>query len=61
MEKHLGKQAIKEFLPMQPGDIYRTYADVSALNEYCGYAPVVSLDEGIAEFVEWYKKYYQLN
>ncbi len=58
IEKHTGKQAIKENHKMQPGDVYRTFADVKALNQYCGYNPKVSLDEGLKKFVDWYMSYH---
>ncbi|MGL9799242.1 NAD-dependent epimerase/dehydratase family protein [Enterococcus sp. DIV1317a] len=58
IEKHLGMKAEKEFLPMQPGDVQRTYEDVSDLEKAIGFKPTTSLDEGIKKFVEWYKEYY---
>ncbi len=58
LEKKLGKKAIKNFMPMQPGDVEKTHADVTELiNEY-GYKPSTGVEEGIRKFVEWYKKYY---
>ena len=56
LEKHLGKTAKKELLPMQPGDVSQTYADVNDLVEDYGYAPNTSIDEGLKRFVEWYLK-----
>ena len=58
LEKNLGMEATKEFLPMQPGDVYQTYADTSALEKDFGFKPSTSLDEGLRRFVEWYRKYY---
>lgn len=58
LEKSLGKESIKEFLPMQPGDVYRTEADVSDLIQDTGYSPSTSVNEGISKFTKWYKKYY---
>ncbi len=58
LEKHLGKEAIKEYLPMQAGDVESTYADVSELMRDTGFAPRTTLDEGLAKFVDWYKGYY---
>lgn len=58
LEKHLGKEAKKEFLPMQPGDVYQTYADVTDLMADFGFKPDTPLDEGIGRFVEWFKEYY---
>lgn len=59
IEKHTGKQAIRENHEMQPGDVYQTYADVQALTQYCGYSPMVSLDEGLKKFVDWYVSYHR--
>ena len=58
LEKELGKTAQKEFLPMQPGDVYQTYADVSELTKDFGFKPSTSLQEGLAEFVKWFRVYY---
>lgn len=59
LEKYLGKEAKKEYLPLQPGDVSRTYADVDDLIEDIGFKPDTSIDEGIGKFVEWYRKYYE--
>lgn len=58
LEKYLGKEAKKEFLPMQPGDVYQTYADVSDLMKDFGFRPNTSMEEGMRRFVEWFKEYY---
>jgi len=58
LEKHLGMEAKKEFLPMQPGDVYQTYADVSDLERDFDFKPSTSIDEGLKKFVEWFKPYY---
>jgi UDP-glucuronate 4-epimerase len=58
LEKALGKTAIKNLLPMQPGDVPATYADVSDLETDVGFKPQTSVEEGIGNFVQWYKKYY---
>ncbi len=58
LEKHLGKEAKKEFLPLQPGDVPKTYADVDDLIRDIGFKPDTSVDEGIGKFVEWYRDYY---
>ena len=58
LEKKLGKEAKKEFLPMQPGDVYQTYADVSELEKDFGFKPCTPLEEGVGKFVDWYKSYY---
>lgn len=55
LEKHLGKSAKRVLLPMQPGDVSQTYADVSDLIIDYGYAPNTSIDEGLKRFVNWYK------
>lgn len=52
------KPAEKEFLPMQPGDVYQTYADVSELEKDFGFKPVTSLEEGLHRFAVWYRQYY---
>ncbi|NMA73353.1 MAG: NAD-dependent epimerase [Bacteroidales bacterium] len=59
LEKHIGKTTIKELLPLQPGDVPRTYADVDDLIRDVNFKPNTSLDEGIKNFVEWYKSYYK--
>lgn len=58
LENSIGKVAIKEFLPMQPGDIPQTYADISDLTADTGFLPKTDLATGLAEFVKWYKTYY---
>ena len=58
IEECTGKAAVKNMLPLQPGDVKATYADVSALVEAVGYRPKVSLEDGMAKFVEWYRGYY---
>lgn len=59
LEDVLGKKAQKEFLPMQPGDVYQTYADVSELEKDFGFKPQTSIREGLSQFAQWYKKYYR--
>jgi UDP-glucuronate 4-epimerase len=58
VESCLGKKAVKEFLPMQAGDVRSTWADVSPLEERFGYRPSVPVEEGVRRFVEWYRRYY---
>jgi len=58
LEKHLGRTAQKRFLPMQPGDVPATYADVQALTDATGFAPATPMSDGIARFVRWYLEYY---
>ena len=55
LEKHLGREAKKEFLPMQPGDVYQTYADVSDLMHDFNFKPSTSIDEGLGKFVTWFR------
>ncbi len=59
LEDSLGIEAKKNFMPMQPGDVYQTYADTNALFETTSYLPSVNVKEGVAEFVKWYKEFYQ--
>jgi len=57
LEKIIGKKAKKKFLPMQPGDVIETYADISELEKAIGYKPKTTIEEGLKEFVGWYKAY----
>jgi UDP-glucuronate 4-epimerase len=56
----LGKPAVKEYAPMQPGDVVATYADVEALESATGFQPSTPLEEGIKRFVAWYRDYYRV-
>lgn len=58
IEDELGIEAKKNFREMQPGDVYQTYADVEDLFEATGYKPRVGVKEGVAEFVKWYREFY---
>ena len=60
LEKSLGKKAIKNFLPMQAGDVYTTWADTEDLFKVTGYRPQVSIEQGVQAFVDWYQSYYHL-
>ena len=60
LEDKLGKKARLELLPMQPGDVLATYADVDDLARDVGFRPQTSLEEGLGRFVEWYREYYRL-
>ncbi|MEX6427802.1 NAD-dependent epimerase [Providencia manganoxydans] len=60
LEKSLGKKAIKNFLPMQAGDVYTTWADTEDLFKVTGYRPQVSIEQGVQAFVDWYQSYYRL-
>ncbi len=59
LEKELGRTAKKEMLPMQPGDVPATYADVEDLMRDVGFQPATPIEEGIARFVKWYREYAQ--
>jgi len=59
LEKELGKSARKELLPMQPGDVPETYADIEDLTRDIGFRPSTSVDEGISRFVAWYRDYHR--
>jgi UDP-glucuronate 4-epimerase len=59
IENHLGKKAKRELLPMQPGDVSQTYADISDLITDYGYAPKTTINEGLYKFIQWYKEYKQ--
>ncbi|QFY42075.1 NAD-dependent epimerase [Candidatus Methylospira mobilis] len=59
LETNLGRTALKNFLPMQPGDVPATYADIDDLSRDTGYQPKTSIETGVARFVEWYKNYYR--
>jgi len=59
IEKALGKEAIKEYLPLQDGDVPATYADVDDLIADTGFKPSTSISEGIQNFIDWYKTYYK--
>lgn len=60
IEDCIGKKAEKNMLPMQPGDVLATYADVDALIEDVDYKPSTPIEEGVAKFVEWYRDFYQV-
>ena len=60
LEKYLGLEADKELLPLQPGDVPDTYADVDDLVNDLKYKPSVSVDDGVRRFVTWYKEYYKV-
>ncbi|OQY55307.1 MAG: capsular biosynthesis protein CpsI [Desulfobacteraceae bacterium 4572_88] len=60
IEKNLGKTAEKEYLDLQPGDVPATYADVDDLIRDVGFKPATSIETGIANFISWYKSYYNV-
>lgn len=59
IEAATGRQAIKNLLPIQPGDVLSTCADVSQLEQAVGFKPSTSVQHGVAQFVDWYRQYYQ--
>lgn len=61
IEKALGKKAIKELMPLQPGDALDTYADSEELEKKVGYKPSTPFSKGVENFVNWYRDYYELN
>lgn len=60
LETSLGIEAKKNFMPMQPGDVYATYAETEDLFDATGYTPKVKVQEGVQAFVEWYRDYYKV-
>jgi len=61
LEKEIGIEAIKEFLPMQQGDVYETYADIDQLKSITGYSPMTSLETGLNNYINWYKQYLKIS
>lgn len=61
IEKALGKKAQIEFLPLQPGDVPETFADIAALESAVGFHPKTTIETGISRFVEWYRSYHRDN
>ena len=60
IEKSTGKKAIINKMPMQPGDVPSTYADIDSLSKELGYEPKTNIDEGVSNFVKWYREYYSV-
>ena len=60
IEAACGRQAIRTMLPMQPGDVRETYADISAISTELGFAPTTSIAQGIPRFVDWYRRYHRI-
>ncbi len=58
LEKLIGKKAIREDLPMQPGDVPATYADITAIKRDYGFEPTTNLETGLASFIRWYRQYF---
>jgi len=60
LEKEFGRAAKKDMLPMQPGDVEATYADIAALEREIGFKPGTSIEDGIARFAAWYREFHKL-
>ena len=60
LEEVIGKKANKNFLPMQDGDVYQTYADISDLQRDFGITINTPIEQGLAAFVAWYRSYYNV-
>jgi UDP-glucuronate 4-epimerase len=60
IENNLGKKAVKNFMPIQPGDVPATYADIDDLINAVGFKPSTTIEEGISKFISWYKDYYKI-
>jgi UDP-glucuronate 4-epimerase len=60
LEKEFGRKAVKDMLPMQPGDVPATYADVDDLMREVGFRPSTSIEDGIARFATWFRDYHGL-
>ena len=60
IERSLGKTAEKIMLPLQPGDVPETFADVSDLVRDTGYKPETTIEDGVEKFIDWYMEYYRL-
>ncbi len=60
LEKALNKKAIRNYLPIQPGDVENTYANTDKLEEWIEFAPVTSIEEGVEKFIKWYLDYYKI-
>ena len=61
LEKKLNLTAMKEYLPMQKGDVKETFANTNALKSWINYSPSTSIEEGIDKFIDWYKVYYSID
>lgn len=61
LEKALGRIAVKNYLPMQPGDVLATFADTDALKQWVGFKPSTSVELGVQRFVDWYQNYYSVS
>lgn len=61
LEQSLGREAKRELLPMQPGDVRETYADITAIQNDLGFAPTTPIEVGIPKFVEWFRQYHRID
>jgi len=60
LEKSLGREAVKDFQPMQPGDVMATAADTSALEAWVDFRPSTPIAEGVECFSQWYRSFYEV-
>ena len=60
LEQCTGRAVERNYLPMQPGDVLETYADVDDLMQDVGFRPATSIEDGIRRFVDWYREYHQI-
>jgi UDP-glucuronate 4-epimerase len=60
LEKEFARAAVKELLPMQPGDVEATYADITDLERDIGFRPATKIEDGIARFAKWYREFHEL-
>src|SRR5258708_40210405 len=61
LERELGRTAEKQFLPLQPGDVPESFADIEASRRDLGFEPKTTIEVGLARFVQWYKQYHRVN
>ena len=61
LEGCLGKEAVKRYVPHQPGDVFATFADIEQLTRDTGFQPTTSIEDGLARFVDWYRSYYHVD
>jgi UDP-glucuronate 4-epimerase len=59
LEECLGKKSVKNYLPMQPGDVPATYANIDDLKEAVNFSPTTAIETGIEKFIKWYRSYYE--
>ncbi len=60
LEKEFGRTAIKDMLPMQPGDVQATYADIEDLAHDIGFRPATTIEDGIGRFAKWFREYHKV-